>query len=290
MKSFSFLFLIFVLIANCFYAQNNLSIHTNDTLLISSTSKIPTIDGFDNDDCWKNTKWDPIDQVWMNYGDTLSNSDFSGKYKITWSPETNLLYFIAKTTDDVLVDGYVFNPDPKIADNYYNFDILEVFIDEDVSGGVHVFNGKGDIGKEWGTNSRNAFSHHIVINIPKDGETTKEVNICDIDGNSWDDYIISNYKHQFNDFIARRNGNEITWEFAIAVYTDKYDPQNPEAARVKLANNKKMSISFAYCDNDNLNENPPARDNFIGSVYVEKEQYNDHWKNADGYRRVKLVK
>ncbi len=280
----------FFSITSFLIAQNNNSVHTNDTLIISNAIEVPVIDGFPNDECWQNVKWEPIDQVWMNYGDTLSSQDFTGTYKIVWSKETNLLYFLAKTTDDVFVDGYVYNEDPAIAKNYPDFDILEVFIDEDLSGGLHVFNGEGESGKEWGTNSSNAFSYHIVIKAPKDGETTKDVVVCDITGKDWTNYITINYANHFKSFTARKNGTETIWEFAIAVYSDKYDHQNAENSRVVLSPNKKMGISLAYCDNDGLDEKPKTRDNFFGSVYVEPAAFNDHWKNADGYRRVILEK
>ena len=141
-----------------------------------------------------------------------------------------------------------------------------------------------------GTNSSNAFSYHIVINAPKDGETTNDLVVCDITGKDWTNYITINYANHFKSFAARKNGTEMIWEFAIAVYSDKYDHKNPENSRVILSPNKKMGISLAYCDNDGLEENPKTRDNFIGSVYVEPDAYNDHWKNADGYRRVVLEK
>ncbi len=269
-------------------AQNAHSVHSNDTLSISGASQIPSVDGIENDICWNSVQWQPIDQAWIPYGDTVKSSDFSGKYKIVWSPKTNLLYFIVKITDDVFVDGYRYDSDPKKGDFYYNFDLLEVFIDEDHSGGLHVFDSDGMLKKEWGSKSANAFSYHVILDAPKEGTTAYQFTACDLGGKNWDDYFIANYADHFSDFSLRRNGNEYVWEFSIKVYNDRYDPLKKEKSRVFLKPGKIMGISLAYCDNDDKNEMPKERDNFFGSVWVPKESNNDHWKNADGYRVVLL--
>ncbi|MFZ4620067.1 MAG: sugar-binding protein [Bacteroidota bacterium] len=269
-------------------SQNSNSVHSNDTLSILSTGKIPSVDGIENDACWKSVEWQPIDQAWIPYGDSVSSRDFSGSYKIVWSPKTSLLYFIVKITDDEFVDGYRYDSDPKKGDFYYNFDLLEVFVDEDRSGGMHVFDSDRNLAKEWGSNSANAFSYHMILDAPKDGGMSRQFTACDLGGKSWDNYFIANYADHFNDFTLRRNGNEYVWEFSIKVYSDRYDPKKKEDSRARLFPGKIMGISLAYCDNDDRNEVPKERDNFFGSVWVPKESNNDHWKNADGYRVVRL--
>lgn len=270
-------------------AQNINSVKFTDTLFIKECKTIPIIDGNMEDEIWKELTWQPIDQVWINYGETIPESDFSGFYKICWNEKTNLLYFLVKTHDDVFVDGYKYDPNPLVGKNYPDFDILEVFIDEDLSGGLHVFNSVNEVDK-WGSNSVNAFTHHMVINKPNDGETVGLYADCDLEGISWDNYFIIDYKNHFDEFKVKRDKDNYYWEFSLKVYSDKYKHESPDNSRIHLFANKCMGLSLAYCDNDGIDENPKTRDNFFGSVYVLPEAYNDHWKNADGYRRVKLIK
>jgi len=73
------------------------------------------------------------------------------------------------------------------------------------------------------------------------------------------------------------------------VHNDSYNHSDPAASLVELSTGKIMGLSMAYCDNDNPDESPLSRDNFIGSVSVSEEAYNDHWQNADGYGTLTLV-
>ncbi len=272
------------------HSQNDRSVHSNDTLFIPKAYLVPAVDGSENDACWNTTQWQPIDQTWIPYGESVNSSDFTGKYKIVWSPKTNLLYVIVKITDDVFVDGYRYDRDPKKGDFYYNYDMLEVFVDEDRSGGMHVFDSGAEAEKEWGRSSVNAFSYHMILDAPKDGTTAKSFTACDLAGKSWDEFIIANYADHFKDFSLQKKKNEYVWEFSIKVYSDRYDPVKKEGSRVNLIPDKIMGLSIAYCDNDDRNEEPKQRDNFFGSVWVPKESNNDHWKYADGYRVVRLEK
>ncbi|HPN38507.1 MAG TPA: sugar-binding protein [Melioribacteraceae bacterium] len=282
-------FFTFLLLSTILIAQNKNSVTFNDTLFIKHSDKIPVVDGIPNDEIWETINWEPIDQVWMTYGENIDKSDFNGFYKICWNEETNLLYFLVKTHDDYFVDGYKYSQNPAEGKNYPDFDILEIFIDEDLSGGLHVFNSKEEINL-WGSNSVNAFTHHMVINKPDEGQTVTLYVDCDIEGISWEDYFIIDYKNHFNNYKVKRTGDEYCWEFSMGVYSDKYKHDKPEDSRVKLYNNKSMGLSLAYCDNDGVDESPKTRDNFFGSVYVEPDAYNDHWKDANGYRKVVLVK
>ena len=265
------------------YSQNINSVTKDDVLEIPLTKNYPTVDGKDTDTCWQKVKWQPIDQIWMPYGSELSPDDFSGKYKIVWSEEKNVLCFLVKTIDDVFVDGYKYDSNPAIGDFYYNYDLLEVFVDEDRSGGPHIFDNEK-------TNAENAFAYHINVCSPKDGESTNKFVACDLAGKDWGDHIIANYANHFKDFIMRKEGNEYTWEFSIGVYNDSYDANEPSKSSVKLTAGKEMGISLAYCDNDDADENPKMRDNFIGSVYANDKSWNDHWQNASGFRKAVLIK
>lgn len=238
-------------------------------------AELPSFDGIGDDACWETVDWYPIDQLWIPWGpNNIPMDDFSGKFKIMWSSETDLMYFLVKTTDDVFVDGYQY-PDQ----GYPDFDIVEVFIDEDHSGGPHIFDDENGDGE-------NAFSYHIAINQPSDGGTVSSANVLDIAGTHWGDRITPDYFGHFPDLTVRRDGNDYYWEFSMQVHNDTYNPADPSASLVELTEGKVMGLSMAYCDNDTPGT---ERDNFFGSVEVEEEANNDHWMLADDYGVLSLV-
>lgn len=276
-----------------------------DTLLITEAEKVPTIDGTGSDEAWEFTNWKKIDQIWMPYENDPGNlgqesglklwegeDDFSGKFKVVWSQETNLMYFLVETNDDVFTDGYVYNENPNAGGGYPNYDIVEVFIDEDRSGGLHVFDGTGSVGNNWGTNAENAFSYHLAANEPGAAEVQTQFHALDIAGTNWGypNQKIADYASHFPNFALKREGNKFIWEFSLRMYNDSYDHSNQGAFLVTLEAGKIMGLSIAYCDNDNPDESPLKRDHFFGSVEVPAEAYNDHWKQADGFGVAKLVK
>jgi hypothetical protein len=238
---------------------------------------VPLIDGDAADDCWDAAQWYYIDETWINWGEEIDSSDYFGRFKVSWSEAENLVYFFVEITDDAFVDGYVY-PDT----DYPDFDIVEVFLDEDMSGGLHVFDDNPTLGQ----NSENAFSYHIAVDAPADGGTSSAFHACDIDGTDWP-AVIMDYAGHIPELTMKRSGNRYLYEFSMKVFNDTYDDANPEASRVVLTNGKEMGMSLAYCDNDTPGT---ARDNFFGSVWVPEEEYNDHWMNADGYGRVRLIK
>jgi len=250
----------------------------SDSLEAKEAIIIPVIDGEADDECWETATWLPIDQMWITWGDPLLPSDdFKGEFKVMWSDETDEIYFLVQTTDDVFVDGYVW-PGSK----YPDYDILEIFIDEDYSGGLHIFDTESSL-------AANAFSYHIAIDEPADGGYTDLLVVCDIAGTSWGDRTIPDYAGHFPEFAVSREGRNFIWEFSMHVYNDSYDHSDPAASLVELSAGKIMGLSLAYCDNDDPDESPLSRDNFIGSVSVSEEAYNDHWQNADGYGTLTLL-
>lgn len=271
MRPIVFFFLIFpVLFISSFSikaAPHDL-LTQDDTVLVQEISVPPEFDGTGNDACWQNKTWQVIDQVWIPWGTTMDADDFSGRYKVVWSATQNLLYFLLEITDDVESDAY--QPDGSTA-AIYNFDMFEVFIDEDKSGGEHV-----------STTPENAFAYHTFTKFPESGETTTTF-ICDDMG--------SDYRSHFPAFILRKEGNVATWEFSLIVYNDTYSPDNEEAARSVLTGDKIIGLSIAYNDDDEPEVDPALteRDNFIGSVAVSEAAYNDHWHNADDFGTLKLV-
>ena len=244
----------------------------DDTVKAPNVLSIPTIDGQGDDACWGDVQWQEIDQVWMPSDGSVPTDDYTGQYKLVWSEADNLLYFLVQVDDDVFVDGYV------SGGGYYNYDIVEVIIDEDRSGGMHRI----DQGPE---NAENAFSYHISVDAPADGETTSSFAVYDLAG-SWQ---VVNYVSHFPELVMRKDGNRYTWEFSLALYDDTYENGDPDASRVQLEEGKIIGLSLAYCDNDSINEEPKQRDNFFGSVWVAHEDSNSHWENADGYGTIKLM-
>jgi hypothetical protein len=248
----------------------------DDLVLAPEVLTVPVVDGSGDDACWENVPWQSIDQVWIPYGDAMVDSaDYYGRYKVMWSSTTNLLYFLMEVTDDVFVDGF-----PSVQGNIYDFDISEVFIDENASGGDHQLDSPT-------TNAENAFAYHMYAPCPADGQVTTALHADDIAGTSATQQRV-NYSSHFPEFELRRTGQTAVREFSLIVYNDTYTESNKAAARAQLALNKEMGLSVAYCDNDNPNENPKVRDNMFGSVW-EAYPGNMHWMNADGYGSIKLV-
>jgi hypothetical protein len=252
-----------------------------DTLEILVTNQPPVINGNEDDICWQVTDWSPIDKVWIKWGAIIDSVDFNGAFKVVWSENDNLLYFLVRTSDDVLVDDYI----PGVTADNYNFDILELFIDEDHSKGKHIFD--DEITDE---NAENAFAYHIHSRFPLNGETTDSFLVQDIAGTGYDNRLDPIYNHHFGGFSLKLVDSVAYWEFSLKVYNDSYDNTEPKNSRVTLTEGKVMGLSLAYCDNDGINEDPATRDNFIGSVWVPEEAFNDHWKDAEYFGVAKLIK
>ncbi len=221
----------------------------------------PFVDGKADDACWASAEWQPIDQVWIPYGDVMDASDFTGRYKVAWSSETDRVYFLVEIVDDVLVDGYKY---PMAG--YYNWDVVEIFFDEDASGGDHKLN-------------QNAFAYHITAGNDEVGYEVMDL------AAGWQ---VMNYSDHL-DCVIGENDGAYTWEIAMLVYNEDYDPNVRNNPTEELYIGKVSGLSIAYCDNDDPDEEPKTRDNFIGSVEVPAEHYNDHWINADWFGTVKLV-
>ncbi|MEO0293419.1 MAG: sugar-binding protein [candidate division WOR-3 bacterium] len=272
MKNSKFFFFFF-LFGSSFFLRAFTLRPQDDTVKAPDVENPPTINGLGDDPCWSLVNWQSIDQVWIPYGGYVEPEDYSGRYKVVWSSLENVLYFLVEITDDIFVDGYTGGG------GYYNYDVLEVFIDEDKSGGMHRIDQDGE-------NAENAFSYHITLNAPEDGGVTEEFAAYDLAG-FWQ---VVDYASHFPNLAMRKNGSTYTWEFSLKVYNDNYQSSNPEAFRVNLTEGKIIGLSLAYCENDDPNENPKVRDNFFGSVWVAHEDSNSHWMNADGFGTLKLLR
>ena len=101
----------------------------------------PVVDGVADEAAWTEAAWQPIAQRWL--GPEYTPEDFAGRFKVVWTPER--IYLLAEIVDDVLIDTH---RDPLV--QYWDDDTLEIFVDEDYSGGEHRFN-------------HNAFAYHMSL-------------------------------------------------------------------------------------------------------------------------------
>lgn len=207
----------------------------------------PLLDGKAGDPAWQDAEWQALDQVWI--GAAPNPNDFSGRYMTCW--DENNLYILAEITDDTLVD---IHSDGLF--KYWDDDCLEVFVDEDASGGIHQYN-------------HNAFAYHIAL----DGK------VVDIRPDSAFAY--------YNDHCAMRRtivGKTTTWEVAVKIFDGNKYADDAENIPKILKSGKKMGFALAYCDNDHSAE----RENFIGSVRVEGEDKNRGWIDAGIFGEITL--
>ena len=91
----------------------------------------PNIDGIADEAIWNTAAWQNIGHVIIDntkQGPPDKN-DFAGRFKVVWTSAR--LYLLAEITDDNFSDTH-----PNPLDNWWNDDTLEIFIDEDRSGGI----------------------------------------------------------------------------------------------------------------------------------------------------------
>jgi hypothetical protein len=224
----------------------------DDEIYAVRSNETMTIDAQADESIWDSIEWNTIDQVWLPYGTTVDSSDFTGKFKVTWTPER--LYFLVSVTDDLFSDQHA---DPL--DSYWEDDCLEFFVDEDHSGGWH----------QDGPAAYNAFSYHIAL----------DSNVVDI-GQDGSPNLYNNNLH----VSIAIDGNQGLWEIGIDLYDDTFE-YGGDNTPVTLTSGKEVGLAIAYCDNDGTN----VRENFIGSVYVTEENQNAAWQNASVFGLLTLV-
>ena len=199
----------------------------------------PTIDGVANETIWQNARWQAIDQRWL--GPEYTAEDFHGRYKVVWT-ESNI-YILGEFTDDILFDSH---RDPL--QQYCDDDCLEIFIDEDFSGGDHQYN-------------HNAFAYHMSLdNQAIDIGTDEQPHI---------------YSHHV-DSRWSQEGNKVIWELAFRIYTDDYTDGASDNVPISLTAGKVIGLMVAYCDNDGSE----LRENFIGSESVPSGPKDRGWIDA----------
>lgn len=245
MKKYNTLLLLLGLL----FIQNAEAQKSNNRVTVINKAEVaPVIDGYKKDACWRSATWYPLNQKWL--GEDYTKKDFKGRYKLSWSKEA--IHLLVEVKDDLLIDQH---EDPKKL--WWDDDCLEVFVDEDNSGGNHQFN-------------HNAFAYHIALN------------------NHVIDLGPDEKPHFYDDHITckrRTKGKKSTWELSFKLYNDTYIDDEVNQS-VELYEDKKVGFALAYCDNDGSEE----RENFIGSEIVEGEDKNRGWIDAGIFGTLILVK
>jgi hypothetical protein len=238
--------LAFFCISMLFACNNNIP---EDPALIScdSTASAPVIDGKADELCWKSSKTRSIDQLWV--GKLPHAMDYMGKFKLAW--DKNHLYVLAEIYDDTLMDTH-----SNGLEHFWDDDCLEVFIDENASGGIHQYN-------------HSAFAYHIAL----DGR------IVDTGKDS--------VAHYFNDHAKvalSQNGKVTTWELAFDLYPDTFKESGSNIP-VSLYSGKNIGFAIAYNDNDGSKE----RENMMGNLDVKPNpDKNRGWIDAGIFARMLL--
>lgn len=239
------LYLFFVLgLLSCSLQKSTKEDH--QIIEVIKTDESPNIDGRGMENSWNRTEWLLVDQNWV--GASYEHDDFNGRYKLLWDKEA--LYILLEVIDDTLYDSH---EDPfKL---WWNDDSLQLFIDEDNSGGLHQYD-------------HNAYAYSIAL----DG------NVVDFD--------LGQEPKLYNEHITSSKITKdklTTWEIKVKLHPMDFR-EGTEDERIVLSKNKKIGFALAYCDNDGSTE----RENFIGSVFVPGEDKNVGWINADVFGTLVL--
>jgi len=220
--------------------------HINQIIFVDKAKTNPVIDGKANDAIWSKNIWLPLDQLWL--GEAYTSNDFSGRYQLSWSHDA--LYLLVEIEDDVLIDN---NTDPLVS--WWDDDCLEIFIDEDNSGGEHQYN-------------HNAFAYHVAL----DGSVVDMS--TDKKGRLYNSHLESK---------RMTTGNTSIWEIKISLFEDSYNDNDVNLPR-KLQPGQVIGFALAYCDNDTSE----TRENFIGSVHVKGDDKNRGWIDANIFGTLRL--
>ena len=208
----------------------------------------PVIDGIADDAVWEQAEWYPIANRWL--GPEFTAEDFSGRFNVAWNEQR--IYILVEVVDDILFDSH---RDPLV--QYWDDDCVEIFLDEDYSGGNHQYN-------------HNAFAYHMSLD-------NQAIDIGT-------DQQARNYSHHVES-RWKQTGNRLVWEFAIDIYTDDYLDGSDDNVPIALHAGKVMGLMLAYCDNDGSE----LRENFVGSESVPEGPKDRGWIDAGLFGELQLV-
>jgi hypothetical protein len=210
-------------------------------------AEAPSIDGVADEAAWETAPWRELSQRWL--GPEYTYADFQGRYKVVWTPER--IYLLVEIVDDILFDSH---RDPLV--QYWDDDCLEIFVDEDFSGGDHQYN-------------HNAYAYHVSLD-------NQAVDIgTDRQPRNYSDHVESRWQQR---------GNKIFWELAIDIHTDQYQDGSSFNQPVRLSAGKAIGLMLAYCDNDGSE----FRENFVGSESVPYGKKDRGWIDAGLFGKLLL--
>lgn len=227
-------------------SDTSITISHNEGVFTAYKTKSPVnIDGCNTDLIWKSLNWYDMNYIWM--GEAVDSTDYYGRFKLAWDSQN--LYILVEVMDNYL--------NPTLAygmENYWKGDYIEVFIDEDKSGGKHHYN-------------HQAFAYHV----------STEGHAIDLN--------LSKEATFFDDHINVRRtqeGKRHIWEMAIKLFNDKFDEDSTYNKPITIVNNKRIGFSIAYGDNDG-NE---SRENFMGSKSTHGINNDEGYINADVFGSI----
>ena len=207
-----------------------------------------TIDGYSKDSIWKSLDWYGMNYLWM--GEPVDSVDYYGKFKLAW--DSQYLYVLVEVTDDFL------NPTLENGiENYWKGDYVEVFIDEDKSGGNHQYN-------------HQAFAYHVST----EGHA--------IDKNMSKETVF------FDDHIKverSQEGSRHLWEMSIKLFDNQFDENTTDNRPVEIVAQKSIGFSIAYGDNDGNN----SRENFMGSKRTHGNNNDEGYINSDVFGSILFI-
>ncbi|MFT5847578.1 MAG: hypothetical protein ACJARX_000249 [Psychroserpens sp.] len=212
-------------------------------------SKSPVqIDGCNKDRIWSSVDWYDMNYLWM--GNKVDTTDYKGRFKLAW--DSQYLYVLVEVVDDKL------NPTLENGiENYWKGDYVEVFIDEDKSGGNHKFN-------------HQAFAYHVSTEGHVIDKNTSQETVF------FDDHI---------DVIRSQEGDKYLWEMAIKLFDNQFDENSSKNRPVKILEQKSIGFSIAYGDNDRND----TRENFMGSKKTHGTNNDDGYVNSDVFGTVLFI-
>lgn len=217
-----------------------------DGMFIAHKSKSQVqIDGCDNDAIWSQVTWFDMNYLWM--GNRVEATDYRGRFKLAWDSE--YLYILVEVIDDVL------HPTLENGiENYWKGDYVEVFIDEDASGGNHQFN-------------HQAFAYHVSTEGHAIDLNTAQRAVF------FDNHIT----------VARSQvGTTYLWEMAIKLFDKVFDENQTNNKPINIVAQKRIGFSIAYGDNDGNN----IRENFMGSKKTHGINNDEGYINSDVFGNI----
>jgi hypothetical protein len=228
--------------------SNSVISHADGEFRAYMTRSQMTIDGYSKDSIWASVGWYDMNYKWM--GKTPDSADYSGKFKLAWNSQ--YLFVLVEIIDDHL--------NPTLGngiENYWKGDYVEVFIDEDKSGGNHQFN-------------HQAFAYHISTEGHAIDKGMSKETIF------FDDHV---------EVKRSQIGNKHLWEMAIKLFNNTFDENVKDNAPVKIEKQKRIGFSIAYGDNDGNN----SRENFMGSKKNHGNNNDDGYINSDVFGSILFI-